>query len=245
MPPAEQKQQPVALLTDWNGTASAHISQPLLQSGFAVLINGTQDEVFRYPIFEPTAKVLALPFDITNEAAINAALASGIDYLGEIDVLVNNLNFWNDAALDDITDTMWTEVLHLGIKGTFNCCRVASKIMRAQKFGKIINIISTSAITGTYTQYAAGCAAIQSLTRSLARELAPHVRINSIATGLVDEPWIDEDGPEFRKMLTKDIPLGRLCKNEDIAEAVCYHACGADFMTGQMLVLDGGESMGG
>lgn len=237
--------QPVALLTDWHGTAAPHISQALLQAGFALLINGSQDEVFQYPLFEPTAKVLALPFDITNEAGIHAILAQGMEYLGGIDVVVNNLYFWNDAALEDITDLMWTEVLQRGVKGTFNICRVCSRIMRAQKFGKIINIISTAAITGTYTQYAAGCAAIQSLTRSLAKELAPDVRINSIATGLVDEPWIDEDGPEFRALLTKDIPLKRLCKNEDIAEAVSYLACGADFMTGQMLVLDGGESMGG
>ncbi len=241
----ENDRQPVALVSDWNGTAAPVICQTLLQAGFAILVNGSQDEVFKYPLFEPTAKILALPFEITDEPNINSAIASGIEYLGGLDVLINNVYFWNDAALEDITDTMWTEVMHRGIKGTFNCCRSASKIMVAQKYGKIINIISTAAITGTYTQYAAGCAAIQSLTRSLARELAPHVRINSIATGLVDEPWIDADGPEFRAMLTKDIPLKRLCKNSDIAEAVSYLACGADFMTGQMLVLDGGESMGG
>lgn len=242
---ATTERQSVALLTDWRGTAAPTISQSLLRSGFALLINGSQDEVFQYPLFSPTDKVFALPFDVTNENAIKSILHQGLDYFGGIDVVVNNLNFWNDAALDDITDFMWTEVLDRGVKGTFHLCRVCSKFMREQHYGKIINIISTAAITGTYTQYAAGCAAIQSLTRSLSRELAPDVRVNSIATGLIDEPWIDEDGPEFRAMLTKDIPLKRLCKNEDVAEAVSYLACGADFMTGQMLVLDGGESLGG
>ena len=112
---AQPERQSVALLTDWHGTAAAHISQALLQAGFALLINGSQDDVFQYPLFEPTAKVLALPFDVTNEAGINAVLAQGVEYLGGIDVVINNLYFWNDAALEDITDIMWTEVLQRGV----------------------------------------------------------------------------------------------------------------------------------
>jgi len=69
------------------------------------------------------------------------------------------------------------------------------------------------------------------------------VRVNSIAAGLLDEPWVDEGGPELREVLTRDIPLKRLCRGEDVAEAVSYLAAGADFMTGQVLILDGGETM--
>ena len=235
--------QPVALVTDFRGSAGASICMSLAQAGFAVLVNGGHEEVFEIQSIDPSAAIFAVPFDISSEGSVRAAFAQGLQQLGGIDVLVNNLYFWNEAALDNITEEMWAEVINIGIKGSFYCCRQAATVMKAQQSGKIIQVIGTSAFTGVYTQYASGCAAVHSLTKSLAKELAPHVRVNSIATGLLDEPWIDDGGPELRQMLTKDVPLKRLCRNDDLSEAVCYLACGADFMTGQMLVLDGGESM--
>lgn len=236
---------PVALVTDIHGTAGPAICLALAAAGFALLVNGQSDDIFPLQSMNPSSQILAMPFDVTDERAIESVLRSGVEAMGGLDVLVNNAYFWNDAALDNITEDMWEEVIHRGLKGTFYCCRAVSKVMKAQEYGKIINIVGTSAITGVYTQYAAACAGIHSLTRSLCRELAPHVRVNTIAAGLIDEPWIDDGGPELRELLTKSVLLKRLCHNEDVSEAVSYLACGADFMTGQMIVLDGGESLGG
>lgn len=234
---------PVAMVTDWRGTAGPAICFALAQAGFALLINGPEDEIFELQSVDTMARILAMPFDVADEKAVESVFSTALEFMGRLDVLVNNIFVWNDAALTEITEGMWDEVLKVGLKGTFYCSRAAARVMQAQEHGKIIHVTSTSAMTGAHTQYAASCAAIHSLTRSMARELAPHVRVNSIATGLMDEPWVDEGGPELREMLTKDIPLKRLCRGEDVAEAVTYLAAGADFMTGQMLVIDGGETM--
>lgn len=234
---------PVAMVTDWRGTAGPAICFALAQAGFALLINGPEDEIFELQSVDTMARILAMPFDVADEKAVESVFGTALEFMGRLDVLVNNIFVWNDAALTEITEEMWDEVLKVGLKGTFYCSRAAARVMQAQEHGKIIHVTSTSAMTGAHTQYAASCAAIHSLTRSMARELAPHVRVNSIATGLMDEPWVDEGGPELREMLTKDIPLKRLCRGEDVAEAVTYLAAGADFMTGQMLVIDGGETM--
>lgn len=233
----------VAVVTDWQGTAGPAICNALIQAGFSVLINGPQDVLFNIPPSDAMGKVLAQPFDTTNEQEVQETFLTCANHLGGIDVLVNNNYFWNDAALGDITEKMWEEVINRGLKSTFYCSRAASRFMKAQGYGKIINVISSSAFNGVYTQFASICAGIHSLTKSLAKELAPEVRVNSVAPGLIDEPWIDEGGKELREMLIRDVLLKRLCSNDDIAEAVNYLACGADFMTGQMLVLDGGECL--
>lgn len=234
---------PVAMITDWRGTAGPAIAFALAQAGFALLINGPEDEIFQLQSVDTMARILAMPFDVSDEKAVVATFATGLEIMGRLDVLVNNIFVWNDASLGEITEEMWDEVLKTGLKGTFYCSRAAARVMQAQEFGKIIHVTSTSALTGAHTQFAASCAAIHSLTRSLARELAPHVRVNTLATGLMDEPWVDEGGPELREVLTRDILLKRLCRGEDVAEAVSYLAAGADFMTGQIMVLDGGETI--
>src|SRR5581483_10794968 len=103
----------------------------------------------------------------------------------------------------------------------------------------IINVTSTAGMTGAHTPFAVSCASIMSLTRSLAIELAPKVRVNAVATGILDEPWIDEAG--LRKSLESKIPLSRLCRTKDVAEFVTFLAVGAEFCTGQTFVVDGGE----
>jgi NAD(P)-dependent dehydrogenase (short-subunit alcohol dehydrogenase family) len=234
---------PVALLGDWHGMAGAAIARYLAHYGFSLLINGPEDEVFGLQGLSETGKILALPFDVGDEEAVLRVMSSALDLFGRVDVLVNNLSAWADAPLAEITDEHWKQVLEAGFLPSFRLSRAAARVMAAQEYGKIIHVTSTSAYTGQHTPYAAYCAAVHSLTRSLARELAPAVRVNTVAAGLLDEPWIDEGGPDLRQMLVADIPLGRLCRAEDVAEAVAWLAQGADFMTGQMLVLDGGETM--
>lgn len=236
-------ENPVALISDWKGLAGPAIALALARCDFSLMINGPEDEIFSLQTGEFHGKILALPFDYSSEQAVEQVFSAGIDIFGRVDILVNNIYHWNDAALGEITDQMWNDVLNNNLRASFYVCRAAARLMQALEYGKIINVTSTSSFSGVHTQFAASCAALHSLTRSLARELAPLVRVNSIACGLVEEPWVDEGGPELRAALTRSIPLGRLCRTEDVAEAVAYLATGADFMTGQMLVIDGGETM--
>jgi 3-oxoacyl-[acyl-carrier protein] reductase len=234
---------PVALVSDWNGLAGQAIALNLARAGFSLLVNGPQEEVFALQSQDIEGKVLAIPFDSTQEASVQEVILAGLEYFGRLDVVVNNFYVWNDASLHEISETMWGELLQGNLKSAFHVCRAAALVMGEQQFGKIINVTTTSCISGHHLPFAASSAALHSMTRSLARELAPAVRVNTIACGMLDEPWIDEGGPELRESLQKGIPLARLCRTTDISEAVLYLAQGADFMTGQMLVIDGGETI--
>ncbi|MBT9588761.1 SDR family oxidoreductase [bacterium] len=234
---------PVALVSDWNGLAGQTIATQLARSGYSLLINGPEEDIFALQSQDIEGKILAIPFESANEESVQQVILAGLEYFGRLDVVVNNFYNLNDAALHEITETLWGEMLQNNLKSAFHVCRAAALVMMEQQFGKIINLTTTSCFTGVHLPFAATAAALHSMTRSLAKELAPHVRANTIACGMLDEPWIDEGGPELREMLQKSIPLGRLCKDTDIADAVLYLASGADFMSGQMLVLDGGETM--
>ena len=234
---------PVALITDWRGLAGPAICLQLARAGFSLFINGPEEEIFELQSQDVDGKILALPFDASDEDSVQQVFLAGLEVFGRLDVLVNNYYAWNDAPLSEITAAMWNEVWQVNVRNTFSACRSAAPIMQAQEFGKIINVTTTSCFTGHHLQFAASASAVHSMTRSLARELAPYVRVNTVAAGMLDEPWIDEGGGELRQMLTKSVPLKRLCRPADIADAVTYLATGADFMTGQMLILDGGETV--
>ena len=234
---------PVAVIGDWRGLAGPAIALQLARSGFSLLINGPEDEIFELQSQDVDGKILALPFNPAEEDSVQQVFLAGLEIFGRLDVLVNNFYAWNDAPLSDITDEMWTEVWQTNVKHAFRCCRSAAPIMQAQEFGKIINVTTTACVNGEGLQFAASAAALHSMTRTLAKELAPFVRVNTVACGTLDEPWIDEGGGDLRARLTKSIPLRRLCRTLDVAETVSYLAGAADYMTGQMLVLDGGETV--
>lgn len=234
---------PVALVSDWNGLAGQTIAMQLAQAGYHLLINGPEEDIFALQAQDIAGRILAIPFDSANEESVQQVILAGLEYFGRLDVVVNNFYSWQDAALQEITENLWGEMMQNNLKAAFHVCRAAALVMSEQEFGKIINLTTTSCFTGSHLPFAATAAALHSLTKSLAKELAPHVRVNTIACGMLDEPWIDEGGPDLRQMLQKGVPLGRLCRAGDIAEAVLYLANGADFMSGQMLVLDGGETM--
>ena len=234
---------PVALVSDWNGLAGQAIATQLARAGYHLLINGPEEDIFALQAQDIEGKILAIPFDSSNEESVQQVILAGLEYFGRLDLVVNNFYSWNDAALHEISETLWGEMIQSNLKAAFHVCRAAALVMMEQEFGKIINLTTTSCFTGAHLPFAATAAALHSLTKSLAKELAPHVRVNTIACGMVDEPWIDEGGPELRQMLQKSIPLGRLCRAADIADAILFLGSGADFMTGQMLVLDGGETM--
>jgi len=234
---------PVALVSDWNGLAGQAIATQLARAGYHLLINGPEEDIFALQAQDIQGKILAIPFDSSNEESVQQVILAGLEYFGRLDLVVNNFYSWNDAALHEISETLWGEMIQSNLKAAFHVCRAAALVMMEQEFGKIVNITTTSCFTGAHLPFAATAAALHSLTKSLAKELAPHVRVNTIACGMVDEPWIDEGGPELRQMLQKGIPLGRLCRAADIADAILFLGSGADFMSGQMLVLDGGETM--
>jgi len=231
--------KPVAIVTHWEGIAGLETVLYLAEKGFQVVANATEDQLL---MAGAGAEVLSCEFDPTTETAVHEKFDVVLNMFGQIDVLVNNPLEWTDAALEEITETMWADVMNKNMKSTFYCSRAVAKPMLTAQRGRIINLTSTAGITGAHTPFAASCAAVMSLTRSLAIELAPHVQVNCIATGILDEPWVNEAGPEFRKALEEKVPLRRLCRASDVAALVHYLASDSSFFTAQTFSLDGGET---
>jgi len=234
---------PVALITDWNGIAGREICHALASCEFSLIVNGAQEDIFELQGHDYPGKILGFPFDYASEEAVEMTLSATLDIFGHVDVLVNNIHHWSDARFLELTDKEFRETYEKNVLGAFHVCRATARLMDALGYGKIINVTTTSAFNGAHTPLAASCAALHSMTKSMANELAPHIRCNTVACGLLEEDWVVEAGEELKQSLTAGIPLKRLCQPSDVAELVALLATGADFMTGQMLVLDGGESI--
>ncbi len=194
-------------------------------------------------------KVMAAPGDVSQQASADAMVANAIEQLGGLDFLINNagtpgtpdpIDF---ADLDAMTEPLWDSILATNLVGPFRCTRAAAKALRASR-GAVVNTASVSGlgIRGSSIAYAASKAGLINLTRSLARALAPDVRVNAVAPGLVQSPWT-LGWPEDRKQRTKDSTLlKRLTTPTEIAEVIGYLAAGAGYITGQTIVADGGQA---
>ncbi len=194
-------------------------------------------------------KALLVRADVSRDEEVRAMVASALDAFGSIEVLVNNAAttaFVNFADLDGLTEEMWDRILAVNLKGPFFCCRAVAGAMKAAGQGAIVNIASVAGVRalGSSIAYAASKAGLINLTVALARVLAPEVRVNCVAPGFIDTRWLRQGlGPLFepaRQRTSEQTPLGRVATPEDIAQVVLSLIEGADFVTGQTIVADGG-----
>jgi 3-oxoacyl-[acyl-carrier protein] reductase len=192
--------------------------------------------------------VVAAPGDVSRRAEAECMVGEAVAALGRLDHLVNNAGTAHVREpvaiqdLDAVTDELWDAVLATNLRGTFSCSRAAAPALKAAR-GGITSIASVAGLTqpGSSMAYGASKAGVISLTRNLARALAPEVRVNAIAPGLVLTPWT-QPWPEARKSGSAEAALlKRNCTPEDIAEAVLFFVGGAAMVTGQVLVVDGGR----
>jgi meso-butanediol dehydrogenase / (S,S)-butanediol dehydrogenase / diacetyl reductase len=189
--------------------------------------------------------------DVGDLAQIEAAFAQ----IGRPDVVVNNAGVSFRHGALDITPDEWQQVLRTNLTGVFNVAQVAGRLMLdggdagRGAGGVIINVASTNALVGHpfYADYNATKAAVLALTRSLALEWAPTVRVNAVCPGYVMTPMQEaEYTPEMIAQVNAKIPLGRHARPEELAALLAFMACDeAAYMTGSAVVMDGGETAGG
>ena len=189
------------------------------------------------------ATAIAAAADVADRAQARAAMARAIAELGGLDILVNNAAIGRHQYLDEMPERDWDDLMNVNAKSCFNFCQAALAHMKERRSGKIVNIVSR-AILGNprETNYSASKAAVVGFSRALALELAPHgINVNCIAPALVDTPWTQALPEETRSRAVKLIPMGRMGRPRDIANAVLFLASDeASYITGTELVVDGG-----
>ena len=195
-------------------------------------------------------KVIDAPGDVSAASEAERMVEDAIGRLGGLDVLVNNAGTpGTDQPIDlsnfgAITEPFWQNVLSTNLIGPFRCTRAAAGALKA-RHGSIVNTASVSGlnVVGSSIAYGAGKAGLINLTRNLARALAPDVRVNAVAPGLVDSPWTAGWREDRKTSVVERTPLRRMCTPDDIAAAIFFLAVEGSMITGQTLVVDGGLSL--
>jgi 3-oxoacyl-[acyl-carrier protein] reductase len=191
---------------------------------------------------------LLLEADVTDSDACRTMVSHTVELFGRLDILVNCAGVTRFIAhndLDNVGDEDWDFILGVNVKGTFHCVRACRPAMQEQG-GVIINVASIAAFNGSGSSipYAVSKAGVISLTKALARVLAPSIRVNAVAPGFIEGRWM-QDGLGERYATSRNhfaaaSPLGRVCQAEDVAAAILSLITGSDMVTGHTLVCDGG-----
>jgi 3-oxoacyl-[acyl-carrier protein] reductase len=187
----------------------------------------------------------AFECDVAQSEAVQKLVETVADSWGRLDILVNNAGITHDTLLPRMTDQQWDDVIATNLRGTFLFTRAATRPMMQARYGRIINISSVSGVKGNPGQsnYAASKAAVIGFSRTVARELASRkITVNVVAPGFVETDMTAILGETMLEEVTKKmIPVKRIGQPEEIADAVLFFASpSSGFITGQVLVVDGG-----
>ncbi len=185
----------------------------------------------------------------TDSEGLNAVAASVADIEGRLDVLVNNAAMTRVVShgdLDALTDDLFDQIFQTNVRGAFATVRAFRSLLAAGEGGVVVNISSLAArlANGSNVAYCASKAAVDSMTMSLARALAPEIRVLSVAPGLVDTEFTRGWAPDVRNSMIAETPLGRLALPEDVARAVLAAVVDLPMTTGVAIPVDGGRPLG-
>jgi NAD(P)-dependent dehydrogenase (short-subunit alcohol dehydrogenase family) len=226
-----------------------------LELGARVAINGSSNASTAAAIdsLAGGGRVVAAAGDVSSVAGCESIVHAAIEALGGLDVLVNNAGVAEDLPMEECDEALWDRTLDINLKGTFFCSRAALDALRASA-GSIVNVASVSGLLGfeNSTIYCASKGGVVNLTRAMAVELAPTIRVNCVCPGYVDTDMVrrdyfdqTDDPAAAEREAADSVPLKRISTPGEIARSISYLASAdARFITGHALTLDGGESAG-
>jgi len=192
-------------------------------------------------------KALAIKVDVAKLDDVEKMVGAILARFGQVDILVNNAGIARDKLILRMTEEDWDAVLNINLKGTFNCTKAVVRHMSKQRSGKIVNIASVVGEMGNAGQgnYAASKAGVIGFTKTIAREFAQRgINVNAIAPGYIETPMTDALPDKAKEELKRLIPMDRLGKPEDVAEAVLFLVSDASsYITGHVLNVNGGIYM--
>ena len=241
----------VAVVTGGTGGIGAAICKALAEAGAAVAIgyNSASEKAEAMLGELPGDGHMALRTPVTDTAALSDAIATVDKRHGGLDLLVNSAGitrFVPHGDLDALDDALISRILDVNVRGLIASVRAALPLMRRSGGGAIVNISSIAGVTamGSNIVYCASKAAVDNLTKSLARALAPDIRVVSVSPGLVDTEFVRGLDQSWRDEQAGRTPLRRLAAPEEVARAVLAVATSLTFMTGAILPVDGGRPLG-
>jgi len=244
-------EQKIAIVTGgWSGLGYATVKK-FTENNIFTFVIGRDEEKLKKACAEFGKNCEAVVFDVTQLDKIPALIKKLADKKGRIDILVNNAGINQKKPLTEVTDEEFQKIMHTNLNSVFSLSREVSKIMITQKSGCIINISSMAAQYGLpfVISYSASKTAIDGLTRAMAVELSPlGIRVNAIAPGFIftkmSSTALDNDPQRKQKVLSRT-PMGKLGMPEDVANAAYFLASDeSSFMTGTVIPVDGGNSIG-
>jgi len=200
-------------------------------------------------------KALLVRADVSRDDEVRAMTAEAAAKFGGVHVLVNNAamtHFVGFADLDGMKGEFWDDIFAVNVKGAFFCARAAAKVMRESGGGAIVNVASVAGVraVGSSIAYAASKAALINMTVALARVLGPEIRVNCVAPGFIETRWLKTGlGDRVYEMAktseSNRAPLKAVCTPETVAQLILSLIEGADMVTGQTVVIDGGVGISG
>lgn len=246
----QQTRRQVVVITGAGQGIGAAIARRFAEQGERLVlvdVNAEQLHQLAGNLESSGCEVLPLTASVADKAQVQQLVAQVVEKFGGIDVLVNNAGVIRDNLISNISEQDWDKVLDVNLKGAFLCCQAVFPTLKNQRSGKIVNIVSRAWL-GSIGQanYTASKGGLVSLTRSLALEFARfQINVNAVAPGVIDTPMTQGMPAEARERLIRMQPTGKMGKVEDIAAAVTFLASAdAEFITGQVLHVDGGKSCG-
>ena len=233
----------VALVTGAARRIGRSIALELARRGADVVVNYARSEADARATAEEIASLgrrsAALQADVSKRDDVRKMFAAVEEQFGRLDILVNNAGVFFPARFEELTDEQWDSILDANLKSQFLCSQAAAPMMKKRGRGRIVNISSLGGLLAwpRYTHYCVSKAGSIMLTRCLARALAPEILVNSVAPGTIQFPGEMPDEDYIRR-----VPLRRTGTGGEIAAAVLF-LCTAEFVTGQVLVVDGGRAL--
>lgn len=242
----------VALVTGARRGIGREIALALAEAGAKIIVTDIDEKECQTVVKEIEklgSQGLAKKVDVTNKKEVEEAVKTAVDKFGKLDILVNNAGICPFKPFLELTEEDWDKVLDINLKGYFFCAQAAAKEMAKQKWGRIINIASVAMGQmgigfPNIVHYVASKGGVTGMTEALAVELAPlGINVNAISPGVIEtkmaEPVISD--PVAKEGILKRVPKGRVGQPQDIASAVVFLASEeADYLTGAVLVVDGG-----
>jgi len=205
-------------------------------------------ETLKNEIIKTGGEAVAISCDISKSSKVKEMVNQVQEIFGRIDVLVNNAGIIRRGTIETVTEEDWDRVMEVNLKGTFNCSKAVVEVMKQQGYGKIVNVSSIAGKMGDITSapgYGSSKAGMDALAKTLAMQLARYgINVNTVSPHAIETEMSAQWSEERRKEIIASIPLGRLGKPEDVANAVLFLASEeASFITGEILDVNGGALM--